>query len=85
MGIQLSCEVKDLEAAGWEMEVRSSVYPSFDEEDDEPRIVHHLWVKFPQAGWVQSYAPDYLCFDNRTANMHLRAELDAAGIPYIRG
>ena len=81
MGIQLCCEVKDPELAGWEMEVRTTSWG----EDDEPRLVDHLLVKFPQAGWVQSYAPDYLCFDNKSANMELRAELDAAGIPYVRG
>lgn len=84
MGIQLSCEIEDLEAAGWEMEVRTTSYPGWDEED-EPQLVDYLWVNFPQAGWVRSYAPDYLCFDNKHANMELRAELDAAGIPYVRG
>lgn len=93
MGIQLNVELKDIPKE-WKRWVKETTYPDQRCMGDEcpqcggdgcETIVRNLVVEVPQIGEVQSYTEDSLCFDNKFANMEIRAVLDYWGVPYTRG
>lgn len=85
MGIQVCVELKDL-PKDWEVRYDSIEVPYMDEFTGETKYYEeeYLAVKFPENGWIGSYAEDCLVFDNKNVNHQYREELDKHGVKYTR-